>query len=138
VSIDKPNPGRQPVDYTPELGSTICDRLDAYETLREICADPMMPDKKTLVSWLAQHADFRDDHAFMRYWQAVDLGGEAIPIIDDVLSRCLERVRGARVVKISGRHALARARLRAEIRSWVADRLLPESPPSWFWTDKRK
>jgi hypothetical protein len=62
------------VDYTPEIGSTILDRLDAYETLREICADPTMPEKTTLLGWLAQHADFRDENRVsQRQWARCDL-----------------------------------------------------------------
>jgi hypothetical protein len=53
MSIAKPEPGRRPVEYAPEIGSTICDWLDANETLREICTDPAMPDKVTV---LRQHA----------------------------------------------------------------------------------
>jgi Bacteriophage Sf6, terminase small subunit-like len=71
VSIAKPEPGRRPVEYTPELAKTICDRLANYETLREICADPAMPDRESVVRWLAQHVEFRDDYADMRYWQGL-------------------------------------------------------------------
>ena len=138
MSIDKPELGQRPVEYTPELAETICDRLANYETLREICADPAMPDRESVVRWLAQHVEFRDDYADMRYWQSLDLAEEAILIVDEVPSAGLERVQGGKVVRTSLRSALVRAVLRCDIRHWVGDRLLPEAPPSWFWADERK
>jgi hypothetical protein len=132
------NACQRPVDYTPELAETICDRLANYETLREICAERDMPDRESVVRWLAQHVEFRDDYADMRYWQSLDLAEEAILIVDDVPTEGLERVQGGKVVRTSLRYALARAVLRCDIRHWVADRLLPEAPPSWFWADERK
>jgi hypothetical protein len=123
------NAGRRPVEYTPEIGSTICDRLDANETLREICADPAMPDKGTVLRWLAQHAEFRGEYAFTRQLQAQELVAEACDIADDPRTGCLERVRGGKVVSVSGRHELAVYLFRLKIRWWVADRLCPKTAP---------
>jgi hypothetical protein len=126
---DEANPGRRPADDTPEIGSTICERLMDRETLREICADPAMPDKATVLRWLAEHEEFRDEYAFAREVQADDLLVEVCAIVDNARSGCLERVRGAKVVTVSGRHALARTRLHVEIRWWVAARLMPKTIP---------
>jgi hypothetical protein len=54
-------PSLRPVDYTQEIGSTICDRLFAGETLSEICRDAAMPDKSTVMRWLAQDPKFLDE-----------------------------------------------------------------------------
>ena len=137
MSIAKPEPGRRPVEYTPEIGDTILDRLDKFETLRDICGDSAMPDKATVLRWLEQDAEFRDEYAITPRLQAEALMEETIDIVDDV-PRGLERVQGGKVVRTSLRDALARAVLRCDIRHWVADRLLPEAPPSWFWADERK
>jgi hypothetical protein len=122
-------PGRRPVEYTPEIGDTILERLDKFETLRDVCADPGMPDKATVLRWLAQHAEFRDEYAVTPRLQAEALMEETIDIIDDVPSEGLERVQGGKVVRTSLRYALARAVLRNEIRDWVADRLMPKTAP---------
>jgi len=47
-----------------EVGSTICDRLFAGETLSEICRDPAMPDKPTVMRWLVQYPKFLDEYLF--------------------------------------------------------------------------
>jgi hypothetical protein len=122
-------PGRRPVEYTPEIGNTILDRLDKFETLRDICGDPEMPDKATVLRWLEQDAEFRDEYAVTPRLQAEALMEETIEIIDDAVSGCLESVRGGKVVRTSFRYALARAVLRNEIRDWVADRLMPKTAP---------
>jgi hypothetical protein len=123
------NARRRPVEYTPEIGDTILERLDKFETLRDICADPGMPDKATVLRWLEQDAEFRDEYAITPRLQAEALMEETIEIIDDALSGCLESVRGGKVVRTSFRYALARAVLRNEIRDWVADRLMPKTAP---------
>jgi hypothetical protein len=120
--------GRRPVKYTPEIGDTILDRLDKFETLRDICADPAMPDKATVLRWLEQDARFRDEYAVTPRLQAEELLEDTIDIIDNV-PRGLERVQGGKVVRTSLRDGLARAVLRCEIRRWVADRLMPKTAP---------
>ena len=96
-----------------EIGSAICDRLFAGETLSEICRDAPMPDKPTVMCWLAQYPKFLDECVFTYQLLAEDLAAEAV-------SR--KRVRGAKI-----------RRLRLVLRHWVADRLtrkiVPQSEP---------
>jgi hypothetical protein len=49
-----------------EVGSTIC---FAGETLSEICRDPAMPDKPTVMRWLAQYPRFLDEFLFTCCWR---------------------------------------------------------------------
>ena len=129
MTTEKENkPSLRPVDYTLEIGSTICDRLFACETLSEICRDAAMPDKPTVMRWLAQHPKFRDEYVFTCELLVDDLATEAISIADTD-TECRERIRGAKVVTISGREELARCCLRLAIRHWVADRLFPKIVP---------
>jgi hypothetical protein len=57
-------PSLRPVDYTREIGSTICDRLFDGETLSQICRDAAMPDKPTVMRWLGQYPEFLDEYVF--------------------------------------------------------------------------
>jgi hypothetical protein len=98
-------PGRRPVEYTPEIGDTILERLDKFETLRDVCADPAMPDKATVLRWLEQDAEFRDEYAVTPRLQAEALMEETVDIVDDVPSGGLERVQGGKVVTTSLRDA---------------------------------
>ena len=47
---------------TPELLTTICDRIAAGENLSDITAEPDMPDQRQVSRWLL------DDHAFARQY----------------------------------------------------------------------
>ncbi len=49
----KPKKKGRPSRYTPELAANFCRRLAEGETLRAICRDPAMPDKATVLRWLA-------------------------------------------------------------------------------------
>jgi hypothetical protein len=125
MTTEKENkPSLRPVDYAREIGSTICGRLFNGETLSEICRDAAMP----VMRWLAQHPKFRDEYVFTCELLVDDLATEAISIADTD-TECRERVRGAKVVTISGREELARCCLRLAIRHWVAERLIPKLVP---------
>jgi len=130
MTTEKENkPSLRPVDYTREIGSAICDRLFNGETLSEICRDAAMPDKPTVIRWLAQHPKFLDEYVFTCQLLVEDLAAEAVSIADNAHSECRKRVRGAKVVTVFGREELARRRLRLAIRHWVADRLIPKIVP---------
>jgi len=130
MTTEKENkPSLRPVDYTREIGSTICDRLSDGETLSEICRDAAMPNKPTVMRWLAQHPKFYDEYVFTCQLLVDDLAAEAVSIADNADTDCRQRVRGAKLVTVSGREELARCRLRLAIRHWVADRLIPQIVP---------
>jgi len=88
-------PTLRPVNYTQEIGSTICDRLFDGETLSEICRDPAMPDKPTVTRWLAQYPSFLAEYRFTCQLQVEDLAAEALSIADSADTACLKRVRAA-------------------------------------------
>jgi hypothetical protein len=88
-----------------------------------------MPDKPTVMRWLAQHPKFLDEYVFTCQLLVEDLAAEAVSIADSADTECRQRVRGAKLVTVSGREELARCRLRLAIRHWVADRLIPKIVP---------
>jgi hypothetical protein len=118
-----------PIEYTAEIGMTICDRIVEGESLRTICADPGMPDKATVLDWLARHKEFRDAYTFAREFQEDGFIEEIIAIARDSSGDRVEKVRAnGRVVMIANPKQLARCRLRIEVRCWVADRMWPTKP----------
>jgi hypothetical protein len=52
----------RPSTFTDELFETICNRLENGEVLRAICADDQMPDRSTVLRWIAN-----DDSKRRRY-----------------------------------------------------------------------
>jgi hypothetical protein len=115
----------KPLEYTAELGGTICDRLVEDATLRSVCADPEMPAVATVSSWISNNGEFREMYAFAREFQAHGILEETIVLIDEVGREWVEKVRAnGRVVRGPDRKKLPRCRLRIEVRQWVAGELL--------------
>jgi hypothetical protein len=126
VSDTKTAANGRPVEYTAEIGRAICDRIVEGESLRTICADLGMPDKASVLDWLARHKQFRDEYTRAREFQAEDLLDEILEIACNTSGDWVEKVRAnGRVVMVADREAIARLRLRIDVRWWVADRLAP-------------
>lgn len=107
---DKPrlSAGRPPI-FTEELGDEICLRLSNGESLRAICDDAKMPDRATVMRWLADpgRSDFATKYARAREKQ-IDAFAEDIAYIADT------------------EPDPARARVRMEARRWLAERTMPK------------
>jgi hypothetical protein len=115
----------KPTAYTHEIGSVIIGRLVEGDTLGEVCRDPGMPAKATVMQWLERHDEFRKYWEWARVTQIHDLFCESLAIID--AGNHVEKVRrNGSVVRVFDRDNFARAKLRCEIRQWVADRLPPK------------
>jgi hypothetical protein len=105
-----------------ELGSIICDRVFDGETLAEICRDAAMPDKPTVMRWLAQYPKFLEEYVVTGQLLAEALAADAVSMADNADTESRKRIRGAKI-----------RRLCLALRHWVADRLIrkivPQSEP---------
>ena len=125
----KPAPKKRkkgrPSRYTPELAAKICARLAEGETLRAICRDTAMPDKATVLRWLAdkKKADFRDQYAHAREMQADALFDEALEIADDASGDWSTDKDGKKTLD---HEHVQRPRLRVDTRKWAAGKLAPK------------
>ena len=125
----KPAPKKRkkgrPSRYTPELAAKICARLAEGETLRAICRDTAMPDKATVLRWLAdkKKADFRDQYAHAREMQADALFDEALEIADDASGDWSTDKDGKKTLD---HEHVQRSRLRVDTRKWAAGKLAPK------------
>jgi hypothetical protein len=102
-----------------QIGSTICDRLFAGESLSQICRDPAMPDEPTVMRWLAQIPEFVDEFEFTNQLLAEDRAAEAVSIADNADTSAGSGY--GRKDSHGGREEFARRRLRLAIRHWVAE-----------------
>lgn len=119
--------GGRPSDYSVEITTAICVRLGLGESLREICRDDEMPDKSTVMRWLASHAEFRDQYASAREAQADYYAEEIIEISDDGTNDWMERQRGdGETEEVENKDVLARSRLRVDTRKWLMARMAPK------------
>jgi hypothetical protein len=63
----------RPTDYNEDIAREVCLRMADGESLRKICSDENMPDKSTVLRWVARYEAFRDQYA-----QARELSQEAV------------------------------------------------------------
>ncbi len=115
----------RPSLYTEALAAKICARLAEGETLRSICRDEAMPDKATVLRWLADEAkaDFRDQYAHARDMQADALFDEALEIADDASGDWTVDKDGKKVLD---HEHIQRSRFRVDTRKWAAGKMAPK------------
>lgn len=117
----------RPSDYSIETTTAICIRLGLGESLREICRDEGMPDKATVMRWLATHQAFRDQYASAREAQADYYAEEIVEISDDATNDWMLRNRGdGETEEVENKEVLARSRLRVDTRKWLMARMAPK------------
>ncbi len=125
----KPAPKKRktgrPSLYTEALAAEICRRLAEGETLRSVCRDKAMPDKATILRWLAdkKKADFRDQYVYAREMQADALFDEALEIADDASGDWSTDKDGKKVLD---HEHVQRSRLRVDTRKWAAGKMAPK------------
>lgn len=117
----------RPSDYSTEITTEICIRLGLGESLREICRSEDMPDKSTVMRWLAAHQEFRDQYAGAREAQADYFAEEILEIADDGTNDWMERQNGdGTTYEVENREVLNRSRLRVDTRKWLMARMAPK------------
>ena len=118
----------RPSDYTDGIAKTICLRIADGESLRSVCLDDDMPDKSTVMRWLAKHDDFRDQYARARELQADSIFDEILDIADDGSNDWMERKDsdGNNIGWRENGEAMRRSALRVDARKWMAGKLRPK------------
>lgn len=118
----------RPSDYTSELAEAICLRLAEGESLRSICRDDVMPDKATVLRWIARHDVFRDQYVRAKEQGAEALAEEMFEIADDGSNDWMEQLdsEGEAIgYKLNGEH-VQRSKLRIDTRKWYLSKILPK------------
>jgi hypothetical protein len=128
---EKQNPKRaakrrargRPSLFKASVAEKLCTLLVEGRTLRAICADASMPSKATVMRWLAQHEEFRDQYARAREAQADTLAEEVIEIADDGAGDMVQDEDGKERVDWEN---VNRSRLRVDARKWFASKVAPK------------
>ncbi len=110
--------------FTPALFTTICDRISRGDSLREVCRDPEMPHKSTVLRWLHEKPELRDQYVrarddLLEYWAS-----DILEIADD---GTLDTMPGLNKygdeVMIPNHANVQRDRLRIDSRKWLLSKL---------------
>jgi len=116
--------------YSASIATKICEMLVEGKSLRQICEEPGMPNKATVMRWLAddKKSDFRDQYARAREMQAEAMAEEIIEIADDGRNDWMEVLskEGDNVGWRVNGEAVQRSRLRVDARKWLMSKLLPK------------
>jgi hypothetical protein len=102
--------------YSEVLAQEICERISCGELLIIICLDAHLPTQRRVNQWLREHEDFA-----MFYKESLkdrlDVFEEAVILIADDASRDFKDVvRNGRATRVPDGEAIARAKLRVEVR----------------------
>ncbi len=108
--------------FTPALFSDICERIGSGESLRQVCSDPAMPSKSTVMRWLREKPELRDQYASARDDLLDHWAEDLIEIADD---GSLDTIEGTNkhgdVVMVANHANVQRDRLRIDARKWRPD-----------------
>ena len=118
----------RPSSYTLELAESFCAELACGRPMKEICADPGMPDARTIFRWLNQHEEFQRLYVIARAAACDAMAAEILEIADDTSSDWIEEPAksGNGRVRRADNAVVQRARLRIESRKWLLSKLKPE------------
>jgi hypothetical protein len=113
-----------PVRYSADVADRVIGELMEGRTLVEVCDDPGMPSKGTVLTWVK-----RDHDGFAaRYREAREVGSQII--VDKLLTIGDDLARGRRPGGEAGAPGVTRedvelARIRCDNRRWVLSRAMP-------------
>lgn len=127
VSEVKRPRGNQTI-YTREIADRICQQLAEGMTLNQICRQPGMPARPTVLLWAREDRDgFADRYAQARDFLIDHWADEAIDIADDGSNDFMERLQANGDTKIVfSRDHVERSKLRVDTRKWMLTKLAPQ------------
>ncbi len=109
--------------YTPELAEKICAEIMTGRSLRSICADTGMPNKSTVMRWLAKNDEFVALYTAAKAIQAEGFADELIELADTPQQGTKE-VRKGKLREITTGDMIEHRKLQVSTRQWVIERLL--------------
>jgi hypothetical protein len=126
ASVVTRRPGR-PSSYTEQVGLSVCGWIKQGYTLRQIAALPNMPNKSTIIRWLAEHTEFCDHYARAGEIRALVMADEIIEIADDSTNDWVEREgKNGTVELVPNEELMRRSRTRIDTRKWLMSKMAPK------------
>lgn len=113
--------------FTPALFTLICQRISEGESLRQVCSDPDMPSKSTVMRWLREKPELQDQYAIARDELLDHWAEDIISIADDSSMDTMEGTnKHGDVVEVANHANVQRDRLRVQARQWLLSKLAPK------------
>jgi hypothetical protein len=102
--------------YSETLAIEICGRISSGELLINVCADDHLPTVRRVTQWLRENSDFAALYKESINDRLAIFEEQVIQIADDASKDWRDVVRNGRSVRILDGDAIARAKLRVEVR----------------------
>ena len=102
--------------YSEALAVEICERISCGELLICICNDDHLPTMRRCSHWLREHEDFNSLYRDSLNDRLNIFEEQVIQIADDASHDFKEVARNGRMVRVPDGEAIARAKLRVEVR----------------------
>ena len=120
-------PAHRPSMYSEALAQRVCALIGQGFTLRQIQAQPGMPNKATICTWLATNDEFHDQYARAHEVKAMMMEDEILDIVDDSRNDWVEREgKDGEPVIVLNDEAIQRSRVRVEARKWLMGKAAPK------------
>lgn len=121
---DTENIGRD--EYTKEMGDLICDLISEGNSLRSVCNDESLPDKRTVFRWLRTHEDFCHQYARACEERTEAMAEDILDIADDGSNDLMTVKKGNLTYKVEDKEVTNRSKLRVETRKWIMSKMKPK------------
>jgi hypothetical protein len=110
------NQQKNALPYSEPLAIEICERISSGELLINVCADEHMPTVRRVTQWLRENQDFAALYRESLNDRLTIFEEEVIKIADDAARDFRDVARNGRTVRVVDGDAIARAKLRVEVR----------------------
>jgi hypothetical protein len=107
---------KETLPYSEPIAIEICERVSSGELLINVCADDHLPTVRRVTQWLRENQDFSILFKESINDRLTIFEEEVIKIADDASKDWREVLRNGRPVRVLDGDAIARAKLRVEVR----------------------
>ena len=116
-----------PTSYSEELAATICTRIAEGESLRAICADEAMPNRSTVMQWVADNREgFKERYELAQDFRAQAIFDEMLEISDNTEEGEERTIHSDGTSELRTGDMLGHRKLKIEARKWVLARMAPK------------
>lgn len=117
----------RPAILTAELSDQICAEIaTTSKSLKTICSDEKLPNVSTVLRWLRENEEFRNQYTRAKQEQADFLAEEILDISDDGSNDFMTIIKGDVSYEVENKEWTSRSKLRVESRKWIASKLKPK------------
>lgn len=112
-----------PIDYSPELATTICEQIALGKSMRTVCKADDMPSMSAVFRWLRDYDDFKEQYARACEERTEAMAEDIIDIADEASRDFIETEDGR---QIPNNEAIQRSKLRVDTRKWLMAKMKPK------------